>query len=120
MKLKTALADVHDALTEYAELEGKAEDDIDKKDIFVQEMLSQGRHKNLSFFAFTATPKGKTLEIFGEPYSDGSFHPFHIYSMKQAIEEGFILDVLANYVTYKMCYQIASNTPENPDVPTYK
>lgn len=120
MKLKTALADVEDALKEYAELEGKAEDEIDNKDILVQEMLSQGRHRNLSFFAFTATPKGKTLEIFGEPYPDGSFHPFHIYSMKQAIEEGFILDVLANYVTYKMCYQIASNTPENPDVPTSK
>lgn len=104
MKLKTALADVEDALKEYAELEGKAEDEIDNKDILVQEMLSQGRHRNLSFFAFTATPKGKTLEIFGEPYPDGSFHPFHIYSMKQAIEEGFILDVLANYVTYKMCY----------------
>ena len=120
MKLKTALADVSDALTEYAEIEGKEEERIDRKDILVQEMLSQGRHKNLSFFAFTATPKGKTLEIFGEPYPDGSFHPFHIYSMKQAIEEGFILDVLANYVTYKMCYQIASNTPENPDVPTSK
>lgn len=120
MKLKTALADVKDALKEYAELEGKAEEEIDNKDILVQEMLSQGRHKNLSFFAFTATPKGKTLEIFGEAYPDGSFHPFHIYSMKQAVEEGFILDVLANYVTYKMCYQIASNTPENPDVPTSK
>ena len=120
MKLKTALADVQDALKEYAELEGKAEEEVDRKDIFVQEMLSQGRHKNLSFFAFTATPKGKTLEIFGEAYPDGSFHPFHIYSMKQAIEEGFILDVLANYVTYKMCYQIASNTPENPEVPTSK
>ena len=120
MKLKTALADVKDALKEYAEMEGKAEEEIDQKDIFVQEMLSQGRHKNLSFFAFTATPKDKTFEIFGEPYPDGSFHPFHIYSMKQAIEEGFILDVLANYVTYKMCYQIASNTPDNPDVPTSK
>ncbi len=120
MKLKTALADVHDALKEYAEIEGKAEEEVDRKDIFVQEMLSQGRHKNLSFFAFTATPKSKTFEIFGEAYPDGSFHPFHIYSMKQAIEEGFILDVLANYVTYKMCYQIASNTPDNPDVPTSK
>lgn len=120
MKLKVALGDTSDALEEYAELEGKAEDEIDKKDIFVQEMLSQGKHKNLSFFAFTATPKGKTLEIFGEPRPDGSFHPFHIYSMRQAIEEGFILDVLANYVTYKMCYQIAKNTPDNPDVPTSK
>ena len=120
LKMKEGLADMSDALQEYAEIEEKAQEEIENKDILVQEMLSQGRHKNLSFFAFTATPKGKTLEIFGEPYPDGSFHPFHIYSMKQAIEEGFILDVLANYTTYKMCYQIASNTPENPDVPTSK
>lgn len=120
MKLKAALADVSDALEEYAELEQKAVDEIEAKDILVQEMLSQGKHSNLSFFAFTATPKGKTLEIFGEPQPDGSFHPFHIYSMRQAIEEGFILDVLANYTTYKMCYQIAKNVPDNPDVPTSK
>lgn len=120
MKLKAALADVSDALEEYAELEQKAVDEIEAKDILVQDMLSQGKHKNLSFFTFTATPKGKTLEIFGEPQPDGSFHPFHIYSMRQAIEEGFILDVLANYTTYKMCYQIAKNVPDNPDVPTSK
>ncbi len=120
MKLKAALADVSDALEEYAELEQKAVDEIEAKDILVQDMLSQGKHKNLSFFAFTATPKGKTLEIFGEPQPDGSFHPFHIYSMRQAIEEGFILDVLANYTTYKMCYQIAKSVPDNPDVPTSK
>ena len=120
MKLKAALADVSDALEEYAELEQKAVDEVEAKDILVQDMLSQGKHKNLSFFAFTATPKGKTLEIFGEPQPDGSFHPFHIYSMRQAIEEGFILDVLANYTTYKMCYQIAKNVPDNPDVPTSK
>ena len=120
MKLKAALADVSDALEEYAELEQKAVDEIEAKDILVQDMLSQGKHMNLSFFAFTATPKGKTLEIFGEPQPDGSFHPFHIYSMRQAIEEGFILDVLANYTTYKMCYQIAKNVPDNPDVPTSK
>ena len=120
MKLKAALADVSDALEEYAELEQKAVEEVEAKDILVQDMLSQGKHKNLSFFAFTATPKGKTLEIFGEPQPDGSFHPFHIYSMRQAIEEGFILDVLANYTTYKMCYQIAKNVPDNPDVPTSK
>lgn len=120
LKLKAALADVSDALEEYAELEQTAVDEIEAKDILVQDMLSQGKHKNLSFFAFTATPKGKTLEIFGEPQPDGSFHPFHIYSMRQAIEEGFILDVLANYTTYKMCYQIAKNVPDNPDVPTSK
>lgn len=86
MKLKAALADVSDALEEYAELEQKAVDEIEAKDILVQDMLSRGKHKNLSFFAFTATPKGKTLEIFGEPQPDGSFHPFHIYSMRQAKE----------------------------------
>ena len=106
-KLKIALADTKDALAEYAELEEKAAEEIESKDLLVQEMLKQGKHKNLSFFAFTATPKNKTLEIFGEPYPDGSFHPFHIYSMRQAIEEGFILDVLANYTTYKTCYKIA-------------
>ena len=120
LKLKAALADVSDALAEYAELEEKAIEEIEANDILVQEMLSQGKHNNISFFAFTATPKGKTLEIFGEPYPDGSFHPFHIYSMRQAIEEEFILDVLANYTTYKMCYQIAKNVPDNPEVPTSK
>ena len=90
LKLKAALADISDALEEYAELEEKAVEELEKKDILVQDMLSQGKHKNLSFFAFTATPKGKTLEIFGEPHPDGSFHPFHIYSMRQAIEEGFV------------------------------
>lgn len=120
LKLKAALADVTDALQEYAELEEKAVEEIEKNDILVQDMLSHGKHSNMSFFAFTATPKDKTLEIFGEPQPDGSFHPFHTYSMRQAIEEGFILDVLANYTTYKMCYQLAKNVPENPDVPTSK
>lgn len=73
-----------------------------------------------TFFAFTATPKDKTLEMFGEKYEDGSFHPFHIYSMRQAIEEEFILNVLDNYTTYKTCFQIAKNTPDNPEVPTIK
>lgn len=117
IKLKTALADTEDALREYAEIEGKAEDEIDRTDKIVQQMITHGKHKNLSFFAFTATPKPQTLEIFGEPYQDGSFHPFHIYSMRQAIEEGFILDVLKNYMTYLTCYKIAKNTPENPELP---
>ena len=117
IKLKTALADTEQALREYAEIEGKAEDEIDRSDKIVQEMLTHGKHPNLSFFAFTATPKSQTLEMFGEPWADGSFHPFHIYSMRQAIEEGFILDVLRNYMTYKTCYRIAKNTPENPELP---
>ena len=121
MKLKTALADVSDALKEYAELEGKAEDELlDDNDRLVREMISHGKHKNLSFFAFTATPKGATLEMFGTEWNDGSYHPFHVYSMRQAIEEGFILDVLQNYTTYRTCYQIAKNTEDNPDVPQSK
>lgn len=117
IKLKTALADTEDALREYAELEGKAEDEIDKTDKLVQEMIAHGKHKNLSFFAFTATPKGQTLEMFGTEYTDGSFHPFHVYSMKQAIQEGFIMDVLQNYMTYHTCFKIAKTIPDNPEVP---
>lgn len=117
LKLKTALADTEEALREYAEIEGKAEDEIDRTDKIVQEMLTHGKHPNLSFFAFTATPKAQTLEMFGEPWADGTYHPFHIYSMRQAIEEGFILDVLSNYMTYSTFFKIAKNTPENPELP---
>lgn len=120
-KLKSALADTEEALKEYADIEGKAELEIvDDEDKLVNELLTHGKHKNLSFFAFTATPKEKTLEMFGKGYADGSFHPYHIYSMKQAIEEGFILDVLKNYMTYRTCYKIAKNTADNPEVPTSK
>ena len=58
--------------------------------------------RNASYFAFTATPKNATLEKFGQRNAAGGFDPFHLYSMKQAIEEGFILDVLANYTTYRL------------------
>ena len=117
MKLKAALADTEEALREYAEIEGKAEEEVDPSDKLVREMITHGKHKNLSFFAFTATPKGTTLEMFGTEYDDGSFHPFHIYSMRQAIEEGFILDVLQNYMTYDTCFKIAKTIEDNPDVP---
>lgn len=117
LKLKAALADTEDALREYAEIEGKAEEELDPDDRLMREMTVQGRHKNLSFFAFTATPKDKTLELFGTEYEDGSFHPFHIYSMRQAIEEGFILDVLQNYMTYDTCFKIVKTSEDNPDVP---
>lgn len=117
IKLKTALADTEQALREYAEIEGKAEDEIDSQDKLLQEMLVHGKHKNLSFFAFTATPKGQTLEMFGTEYADGSYHPFHVYSMKQAIQEGFIMDVLQNYMTYNTCFKIAKTIPDNPEVP---
>ncbi len=117
LKLKAALADTEEALREYAALEGKAEEELDPGNRLLQEMLVQGKHANLSFFAFTATPKAQTLELFGTEQEDGSFRPFHVYSMRQAIEEGFILDVLQNYMTYDTCFQIARNTPENPELP---
>lgn len=121
MKLKMALADTSDALAEYAELEGKAEEELEaSNDKFLKELITAGKHSNLSFYAFTATPKDKTLEIFGEEWTDGTFHPFHVYSMRQAIEEGFIMDVLANYTTYKACYKVAKNIPNNPEVPASK
>ena len=121
MKLKSALADMEESLREYAELEGKTEKELkDEQDKLVEEMLAHGRHSNLSFFAFTATPKQKTLEMFGIKREDGSFKAYHIYSMKQAIEEKFILDVLQNYMTYKTCYKIVKNMPDNPEVPASK
>jgi type I restriction enzyme R subunit len=70
---------------------------------------------NASYFAFTATPKRETLERFGLEQPDGSFIPFHLYSMKQAIEEGFIHDVLSNYTIYHSFYEVAKRTEENPE-----
>lgn len=120
-KLRSALADTEEALKEYAEMEGLEEaSQLDGEDRLVQELVSHGRHDNMSFFSFTATPKEKTLEMFGTRHTDGSYHPFHVYSMRQAIEEGFILDVLKNYMTYETSYKIAKDTPDNPEVPTSK
>lgn len=119
LKLKTALSDKRDALEEYAEIEAEAEESAsDWEDELADELASHGRHQNLTFCAFTATPKEQTLEIFGEELPDGSFHPFHIYSMRQAIEEGFIMDPLAYYVSYSEALELAKTVPENPDVPS--
>ena len=70
------------------------------------ETIERKKPENITFFAFTATPKKETLQLFGIKNSDGKYEPFHIYSMKQAIEEKFIVDVLKNYITYKSYYQI--------------
>lgn len=119
LKLKSALADKHDALEEYAEIEAEAEDAAsDWEDQLADELASHGRHRNLTFVAFTATPKEQTLEMFGDEWPDGTFHPFHIYSMRQAIEEGFIMDPLANYVSYSEAVELARTAPDNPDVPS--
>lgn len=76
--------------------------------------------QELELFAFTATPKEKTLEMFGKEQPDESYRPFHVYSMRQAIEEGFILDVPRNYMTYETSYRIAKSTEDNPEIPTSK
>ena len=114
-KLKAVLADTDEAVKEYAEINELSEDEVDATDEIVLEMLTQGKHSNLSFFAFTATPKPKTLELFGEPQPDGSYTAFHHYSMRQAISEGFILDVLQNYSTIENTWEIAKKIKENPE-----
>lgn len=78
------------------------------------EMEQRGRLPNLSTFAFTATPKAKTLELFGTRRPDGRFAPFHLYSMRQAIEEGFILDVLTNYATYTAYWRLLKRIEADP------
>ena len=83
-------------------------------------MAARGRQPNLSFFAFTATPKARTLELFGRQDADGNAAPFHLYSMRQAIEEGFILDVLANYTTYATYWKVGKAVAEDPEYETRK
>lgn len=84
-----------------------------------QQMLQRARQPNLSFFAFTATPKFKTKAVFDEPGPSGSA-PFHEYTMRQAIEEGFILDVLQNYTTYKRFFGLVKQVEDDRDVPKKK
>ena len=81
-------------------------------------MMDRKMSKNCSYFAFTATPKKETLERFGTEDEEGKFHPFHLYSMKQAIEEGFILDVLTNYTTYRSYYELTKSIEGNPEYET--
>ncbi|MCW9017818.1 MAG: DEAD/DEAH box helicase family protein, partial [Kangiellaceae bacterium] len=92
----------------------------DAQDKVLQAMKSRKMRGNASYLAFTATPKNSTLEKFGQRQEDGSFKPFHLYSMKQAIEEGFILDVLANYTAYKSYYEIEKSIADNPEFDTKK
>ena len=96
------------------------EEEMDAQDIILEIMKSRKMKGNASYFAFTATPKNTTLEKFGIQQQDGSYKPFHLYSMKQAIEEGFILDVLSNYTTYRSYYEIAKSIEDNPLFETKK
>jgi type I restriction enzyme R subunit len=113
--LKASLSQ-EEALEISAQEEKEEKDTEDKINEEIEKVSGSG---NLSFFAFTATPKGTTLRIFGtgkkdESTGENKYYPFHIYSMKQAIEEGFILDVLQNYMTYKMYYNVNKKIQDDP------
>jgi type I restriction enzyme R subunit len=96
------------------------DEEPDGEDILNQVMQSRGRQANLSFFAFTATPKGKTLELFGRAGTSGKPEAFHLYSMRQAIEEKFILDVLRNYTSYATYYRLVKEAEDDPNLPKKK
>ncbi|MDO9003130.1 MAG: DEAD/DEAH box helicase family protein [Aquabacterium sp.] len=97
-----------------------AEAPEDIQDKILAAMAGRKMSKNASYFAFTATPKPATLEKFGRQGADGKFYPFHLYSMKQAIEEKFILDVLEKYTTYKSYYEVQKSVEGNPLFDTAK
>jgi type I restriction enzyme R subunit len=123
-ELKAVLGGGEAALDAYEAAESSAEAlVVDAGDVIAASMEARGHQGNLSFFAFTATPKPKTLELFGELVEvDGEIRrvPFHTYSMRQAIDEHFIMDVLANYTTYDTYYKLANSGPDDPSVPVGK
>jgi len=112
--LKSVLAAA--SLEEAVEKERQARNLAEYEAEELRSALARGRQPNLSYFAFTATPKHKTLEVFGHLGPDGKPAPFHLYSMRQAIEERFILDVLLNYTTYATYFRLIRTIPDDPDV----
>ena len=95
---------------------GEEGETVSAEDALLAQMTKRAASKNISYFAFTATPKPKTMELFGRVGTDGKPTPFHVYSMQQAIEEGFILDVLQNYTTYEIAYKLATITDKGGEV----
>ncbi len=118
MKATLAVSDLEQAEREDQEPEETEEDRINA--VVEAQMKKSGRLKNVSFFAFTATPKPKTLELFGRRDENGRFHPFSLYSMRQAIEEKFILDVLRNYTTFKVYFALNKRVQDDPNYPRKK
>lgn len=119
--LRRSLIDIGAAIKEYAEEAGIEEDEVDLTDEYISAVIGQGRHDNQSFFAFTATPKQQTIETFGtvagvNENGESIRAPFHVYSMRQAIEEGYILDVLANYTTVKEAFKLIKVSEDNPEL----
>jgi type I restriction enzyme, R subunit len=119
-ELKAILgAGMKDALPKDEDAEDNGNGD-DFEDTLNKIMESRGRQKNLSLFAFTATPKGKTIELFGRKGASGMPEAFHTYSMSQAIQEGFILDVLRHYTTYKTYFKLVKAIEDDPKYPKKK
>ena len=114
--LKKSLTDLDEEMKLYLEETGLSPEDIDENDELLEEILAQGQHNNQSFFAFTATPITKTLQVFGDKQPDGSRKPFHTYSMKQAIEENYILDVLQDYLTIHQAFKLIKDSEDNPEL----
>jgi len=104
------------ALSEESAIEGEEDgEEVSVQERINEDMEGRGILSNVSSFAFTATPKEKTLEMFGEETEDGGYEPFSLYSMRQAIEEGFILDVLQNYTTYQDYFNLLKTIKDNPE-----
>lgn len=122
-KASTAMTNIlsDKTLEDAYEADRLAEENVEDMEEKIAETIAKsGKQDNISFFAFTATPKAKTIEKFGTYDAEGKPYAFHVYSMRQAIEEGFIHDVLKNYTTYKTFYKVAKRIEEDPEVPSGK
>lgn len=116
-KINQALGGRNVSLAVAARVEGKIEAEEEQEKEYIQQVIEQqGPQSNVSVFAFTATPKPSTITKFGRPDAEGKPRPFHVYSMRQAIEEKFILDVLKNYVTYATYYQFSKKIEDDPEL----
>ena len=106
---------VQKVLSYSSENEQKDEEEKTVEDRILEELKHRGPQKNVSHFAFTATPKPETLQQFGSKHPDGTFKPFSLYTMRQAIEELFILDVLKNYTTYDQYWALLKKVKDDPE-----
>jgi len=117
-KMKDMLT--YKSLEEAESVDDRGEDLLDVDDQIAEVLAAYERRQNLSLFAFTATPKKKTMQMFGIKDEDGEYQAFHLYSMRQAIEEGFIHDVLENYITYDTYFKITKAVTDDPEVESKK
>ncbi len=116
-KMTEVLVGKNVSLEESEQTENEIEMRLPDEEDHIREIIrKRGPQKNISLFAFTATPKTKTLEVFGVKDKEGKPRPFHLYSMRQAIEEGFILDVLRNYTTYEAYYRFCKTIEDDPEL----